>query len=438
MSSHVSNALERLRRAYCLRHYGKVQIGGPTNQLVRFLGITTSPFAWALNVSCVVLMFAVEMAVESEGTNTVRVGIPRYGEVKLRPIEPYNLNSWSVERGGFMKDFVHCSVQNRTHILVWPTELVEEDGRPRLSCPRNVTTQNLWDNERKATVTSMEKQKKDMAPLQNAFGAPMVPIMEVPNTLRTELPKEREIRYLGQYVNNGRNEERYLIEFQPPFSSSKLVCIKKTIDASRDRDPIHLLLGCFFDGSSKGETVLYHITLGFSYKQYEVFLAPVAVSFELNRELLVDLLQRTLPDNPTGRRWPLLFGAIMTRMANDGNLKVRSSSRVRRVIHINGESRPVVEIWVLVLVPTLLILLASTVVLAHRFAIRLFPFKGIVGEDNMIRIWARENRQKLRSDPKEPSWLALVDDGDAKRLKAFIEEPGSRLLDKNARIRGVR
>ena len=57
------------------------------------LGVNTSLFAWALNITCVVLMFAVDMAVESEGASTVRVGIPRFAELKLRQIEPYNLTS---------------------------------------------------------------------------------------------------------------------------------------------------------------------------------------------------------------------------------------------------------------------------------------------------------------------------------------------------------
>ena len=170
-SSWVSNSLERLRRAYCLRHYGKVQIGGPSNNVIRCLGITTSPFALGLNLASVVLLFAIELAVETDGTSTLRVGLPQYGNVKLRQIEPFDVSSWTKERAGFKNDFVDCSFQNRTHILVWPTELIEENGVPRLLCPRNTSTQYLSDNEAKGTVTNVDDLRQEMNPLESAFNA---------------------------------------------------------------------------------------------------------------------------------------------------------------------------------------------------------------------------------------------------------------------------
>ena len=244
---------------------------------------------------------------------------------------------------------------------------------------------------------------------------------------------------LGKFVGETRTDRHDLVEYQPPKGADNLTCLVRRFTNSHRPDlRYEQLIGCMFKAQSKDRYVLYHSISWPSLKIRVVDLAPVTVTSAMKESMLMEVLQRSFDTEGTRRRWPRLIGAIIAKMAEDGNLQVRPAEYVKRIVNIESGMRPVVEIWVLVVVPLLLLLLAAIVGFTRWYAIRLFPFKELVGEDNMIRVWAREQRQGLRADPTDPSWLVLENDGDGgMRLRALIDEPGSRVFDRKVPIRGI-
>lgn len=78
--------MEGLWRAYFLSTKSKVRFGRSINSFVHWLGFTTSPLSRILQVTCLLLVFAVELGAETNGIDTVVVGVPRSRLVTLRYI----------------------------------------------------------------------------------------------------------------------------------------------------------------------------------------------------------------------------------------------------------------------------------------------------------------------------------------------------------------
>lgn len=57
------------------------------SSFLRWVGSNTSPFSCILQVTCLLLLFAVELGAETNGTDTMDVGIPRSKLVTYRAIK---------------------------------------------------------------------------------------------------------------------------------------------------------------------------------------------------------------------------------------------------------------------------------------------------------------------------------------------------------------
>lgn len=80
----------------------------------------------------------------------------------------------------------------------------------------------------------------------------------------------------------------------------------------------------------------------------------------------------------------------------DRKFFVRPAKEVKRVVNIEGGVKPSVEIWVLMVVPLKLSVCASIAGFNHVLCSRKSS------ENNMIRVWAREQGQDQRANPTDP------------------------------------
>ena len=137
-----------------------------------------------------------------------------------------------------------------------------------------------------------------------------------------------------------------------------------------------------------------------------------------------------------GRPADVQITSVIAKMVEDGELSARPTKQVTIPVRYTSAWRPTLEWWSVTVFFSLLVGLLVSSICMRIIANRLFPYPEIIGEDNIIRVWARQKRAQGIAVPKEPSWLVLETVGEQQRINAYIKEPRSRAYDNTIPIQG--
>ena len=173
-------------------------------------------------------------------------------------------------------------------------------------------------------------------------------------------------------------------------------------------------------------------------------LLPAALVRTAEVEQITSLLIRTFGSRSETHisrlsRAEIQIVSVIARMFEVGELKKRSASEGELKLEYSSVLRPTVSLWAIILLHLLMITIFGSCELIMREASRLFPYSEIIGEDNLIRVWARSKQPRyLRAEPDDSSWLRIVKRRGEMRLEACVDEPVSQVFDKRIPLVGVR
>ena len=155
---------------------------------------------------------------------------------------------------------------------------------------------------------------------------------------------------------------------------------------------------------------------------------------EVEAEQITSLLIRTFGSRSQAHisrlsRAEIQIVSVIARMFEAGELKEQSASEGELKLEYSSVLRPTVSLWAIILLHLLMFTILGSCELIRREARRLFPYSEIIGEDNMIRVWARSKQpQCMRAEPDDSSWLRIVKRRGEMRLEACVDEPVSQVF----------
>ena len=216
--------------------------------------------------------------------------------------------------------------------------------------------------------------------------------------------------------------------------------LEKSSQESEDRT----ILGCA-SSSITGPGYILFITESFGLGTIrKLDLLPAAVVRKVEEEQVTSLLIRAFGSRSKTSitrysRAEIQIVSIIARMFEAGELKERHASEEKLKLEYSSVLRPTISLWAIILLHLLMITIFGSCELIRREARRLFPYSEIIGEDNLIRVWARSKRPRyLRAEPDDSSWLRIVKRRGEMRLEACVDEPVSQVFDKRIPLVGVR
>ena len=416
VSAYAAFSFELLRRAYNLRKKGKVRIGGPTNRFLRSLGVSCSALSLCLHFACILVIFIAEASVELSS------GIKHLPQAHLRTVTKLGIfnNDGKVSETDnrlFHRTFFTCSMMERTAITVWPTTIIKYAGSSEAvpSCPRNCTTNFLVDNYATAKKTLLSDLNAEAHNLADAYDG--------------EYWKDASYRLSAiELMRSSFRQEDDKIhgfrKYKSKTTSSVLTCLEGEgaqvcVRTARNQSKL-----VFF------QTYRYD-TVG----SPMIRLVPVAITENLPIRDRNALMKQAL-FHRLGRPADVQITSVIAKMAEDGELSARPTKQVTIPVRYTSVWRPTLEWWSVGVFLSLLVGLLVSSICMRIIANRLFPYREIIGEDNIMRVWARQKRAQGIAVPKEPSWLVLETVGHEQRINAYIDEPRSRAYDNTMPIQG--
>ena len=416
VSAYAAFSFELLRRAYNLRKKGKVRIGGPTNHFLRSLGVSCSPLSLCLHFACILVIFIAEASVELSS------GIKHLPHAHLRTVTKLGIFNddgkvSETDNRLFQRVFFTCSTMDRTAITVWPTTIIKYAGSSGAvpSCPRNCSTNFLVDNYATAKSTLLSDLNAEARNLAEAYDG--------------EYWKDPAYRlYALRLMRSSFEQEDDKIhgfrKYKSKTTSSVLVCLEA--ESARV---------CVQPARNQSKLVFFQ-TYRFEFVGSPAMrLVPVAITENLPIRDRNALMKQAL-FHRLGRPADVQISSVIAKMAEDGELSARPTKQVTIPVRYTSAWRPTLEWWSVAVFFSLLIGLLVSSICMRIIANRLFPYREIIGEDNIIRVWARQKRAQGIAVPNEPSWLVLETVGDEQRINAYIDEPRSRVYDNSIPIQG--
>ena len=416
VSKYAASSFELLRRAYNLRKKGKVCIGGRTNRFLQSLGVSCSPLSLSLHFACILVIFIAEASVELSS------GIKHLPQAHVRTVTKLGIfnndgNVWDTDNRLFQRTFFTCSMMDATAITVWPTMIIKYAGSSEAVplCPRNCTTNFLTDNYATAKRTLISDLNAEVHNLIDTYDGGY-----------WNDPGYR--LYVAELMRSSFEQEddktHGFRKYKSRTTSSVLVCLEG--EGARI---------CVHPVRNQSKLVFFQTYRFEIVGSSAMRLVPVAITENLPVRDRNALMKQAL-FHRLGRPADVQISSVIAKMAEDGELAARPTKQVTIPVRYTSAWRPTLEWWSVAVFLSLLVGLLVSSICMRIIANRLFPYREIIGEDNIIRVWARQKRAQGIAVPKEPSWLVLETVGDEQRINAYIEEPRSRVYDNTIPIQG--
>ncbi len=446
ISEEVGQVIERLRRSYSLKSKGKVRIFSYRNRILRTITGNRLSVVFLISLLVTIVIFLAEGSLEL-GSDSVLVGVPQRGIVQAREMKDYKLI--------VAKSFEHtdaavfpirintytCATEKENTVYAWSANIQSTNTiggvGEKISCPRNVSTSNIYDNEEFAAKTSLHELADHTIRLATKFNW-AYKYSVYGNYLFTSSKLNLSSDIDDVWIKYRTDDD--VMYYQGIINvNNDMQCLIRRRYFSRTRVE-NELNGCSVSVNN-GTEYLYlqarrrPIDRDVFFSRNEIETRSLqAVSMTKNitletRHRLMSLIFGLYELDPAATA--VLFSSLASKMAEDGDLDPKNSSAIERVMGYESVVRPSISIWALSVFLSLFAFLMVFGFILSAYSSKIFPIKQLSGEMDIAAIaLCSKSPDSIGKD----YWISLEKQGKEQWLEVMTEEPETSTFDSNIPI----